>query len=58
MGDSLSYLYTLLPLLSNDQSDGCVAGAARSLKASLSDVITVPLFFSKFDKFRKIEEFV
>ena len=33
-------------LLSNDQSNACVAGTTRSVNASCSDVITVPLFFS------------
>ena len=32
-------------LLSNDQSNACIAGATRSVNASCSYVITVPLYF-------------
>ena len=32
-------------MLSNDQSNVCVAGTTRSVNASCSDVIKVPLFF-------------
>ena len=35
-----------IDLLSNDQSNACVAGTTRSVKGSCSDVIKVPLFFS------------
>ena len=33
-------------ILSNDQSNACVANTTSSVNASCSDVITVPLFFS------------
>ena len=38
--------YGMKAYVCNDQSNACVAGTTRSVNASCSDVITVPLFFS------------
>ena len=38
--------YGMKAYVRNDQSNACVAGTTRSVNASCSDVITVPLFFS------------